>query len=321
MSFTITPAPGHERYERIAREGEPASKRRRRIPIAPYLYILPAIAVLVMWVYKPLVQTFQLSFYNWNLLPTAPKQAVGLDNYAYLLHDKDLGTALTNTGIYIAAFLICSVVLPLLIAVLSRRVHGRARTIYQAIIFVPFLVTPVATAATWDWLFSPYGGIIGSTIKVLFGTDIGNVFTGNPGALIAIIVIVSWQMLGFGVLVISAGLSGISSDYAEAASMDGAGGARIFRSITLPLLSPTIMFLVLMTILLSAQWTYPMIDILTQGGPANGTLNIYYLLYEVAFTSFDAGTAGAAGTLFFIVFGLIAVGLVRLSDKLSFYDN
>ena len=321
MSFTITPVPGHERYERLAREGETARKRRRRIPIAPYLYILPAIAVLGMWVYKPLVQTFQLSFYDWNLLPTAPKQAVGLDNYVNLLHDRDLGQALSNTGIYIGAFLVSAVVLPLLIAIISRRVHGRAKTIYQAIIFVPFLVTPVATAATWDWLFSPYGGVIGASIKKLFGVDIGNVFANNPSALIAIIVIVSWQMLGFGVLVISAGLAGISPDYAEAASMDGAGGFRIFRRITLPLLSPTIMFLVLMTILLSAQWTYPMIDILTQGGPVNGTLNIYYLLYEVAFTSFDAGTAGAAGTLFFIVFGLIAVVLVRLSDKLSFYDN
>lgn len=321
MSFTILASPGEERYERLAREGEPPSKRRRRIPVAPYLYILPAITVLGMWIYRPLVQTFQLSFYNWNLLPTAPKQPVGLDNYVSLLHNKDLGEALANTGIYIAAFLFCTVVLPLVIAVLSRRVHGRAKTIYQAIIFVPFLVTPVATAATWDWLFSPYGGIIGSSIKALFGADIGNVFTSNPGALIAITIIVSWQMLGFGVLVVSAGLSGISPDYAEAASMDGAGGARIFRTITLPLLSPTIMFLVLMTILLSAQWTYPMIDILTQGGPVNGTLNIYYLLYQVAFTSFDAGSAGAAGTLFFIVFGLIAVGLVRLSDKLSFYDN
>jgi multiple sugar transport system permease protein len=321
MSFTITPAPGHERYERVTPEGEHAPRRRSRISVAPYLYIVPAIAVLTMWVYRPLVQTFQLSFYNWNLLPTAPKQAVGLGNYIDLLHNKDLATALANTGIYIAAFLVSSVVVPLLVAVLSRRVHGRAKTIYQAIIFVPFLVTPVATAATWDWLFSPYGGVIGSSFKALFGTDLGNVFASNPGALIAIILIVSWQMLGFGVLVISAGLSGISPDYAEAASMDGAGGVRIFRTITLPLLSPTVMFLVLMTILLSAQWTYPMIDILTQGGPTNGTLNIYYLLYQVAFTSFDAGTAGAAGTLFFIVFGLIAVGLVTLSDKLSFYDN
>lgn len=321
MSFTITPAPGHESYDRATHEGEPVAKRRCRLPIAPYLYILPALAVLAMWIYRPLIQTFQLSFYNWNLLPTAPKQAVGFDNYLSLLHNKDLDTALVNTGIYVAAFLLFTVVLPLFIAMLSRRVHGRAKTIYQAIIFVPFLVTPVATAATWDWLFSPYGGIIGASIKTLFGADIGNVFTSNPSALFAIIVIVSWQMLGFGVLVISAGLAGINPDYAEAASMDGAGGARIFRRITLPLLSPTIMFLVLMTILLSAQWTYPMIDILTQGGPANGTLNIYYLLYQVAFTSFDAGTAGAAGTLFFIVFGLIAVGLVGLSDKLSFYDN
>ncbi|MFV0532124.1 MAG: carbohydrate ABC transporter permease [Cumulibacter sp.] len=322
MSFTITPAPGLDPLDLIARDGQPVNERRRgRIPLAPYLYVLPAIAMLVIWIYKPLVETIELSFYSWNLLPTAPKQPVGFDNYLALLHDKELGKALVNTGIYIATFLVCSVALPLLIAMLSRRVHGRAKTIYQALIFVPFLVTPVAAAATWNWLFSPYEGIIGETIEALFGADIGNIFQSSPGAMIAIMVIVSWQLLGFGVLVINAGLSGISPDYAEAAAMDGSGRGRIFRRITMPLLSPTIMFLVLMTILLSAQWTFPMIDILTQGGPVGSTNNIYYLLYESAFMSFDAGRAGAAGTLFFIVFGLIAVGLVKLSDRLSFYDN
>ncbi len=76
-----------------------------------------------------------------------------------------------------------------------------------------------------------------------------------------------------------------------------------------------------MTVLLAAQWSYPMIDILTQGGPVGSTTNVYYLLYELGFSNFDAGMSGAAGTLFFLVFGLIALGLVWLSEKVSFYDN
>lgn len=321
MSFTITPVPGQERYEQIAREGEAAVRRWRKPPIAPYLFILPATALLVFWIYRPLIETFQLSFYHWNLLPTAPKQSAGLSNYTALFHDRELGKAVINTILYIVAFLVCSVILPLVIALMSRRVSGRARTIYRALIFVPFLVTPVATSAVWRWLFDPYDGVIVIVLRKGFGIDIGSIFRSDHGALIAIIIIVGWQMLGFGVLVMTAGMAGISPDYAEAASVDGASNSMILWRITVPLLSPTILFLALMTILLSAQWTYPMIDVLTQGGPDNATTNIYYLLYEIAFNNFDAGMAGAAGTVFFLVFGAIAVLLVKLSDKLAFYDN
>ncbi|MFT4083656.1 MAG: sugar ABC transporter permease [Nocardioides sp.] len=314
MSFTITPAPGHDAHE-------PTATVRRKLTIAPYLYIVPAIALLIFWIYRPLVETFQLSFYHWNLLPTAAKQSAGLSNYGALFHDRELGRAVVNTILYVLAFLVCSVVLPLAIALMSRQVNGRARTIYQALIFVPLLVTPVATSAVWRWLFDPYDGIIVVVLRKGVGIDIGSVFRSDHGALIAIIIIVGWQMLGFGVLVMTAGMAGISPDYAEAASVDGAGAGRILWRITVPLLSPTILFLVLMTILLSAQWTYPMIDVLTQGGPNNATTNIYYLLYEIAFNNFDAGMAGAAGTVFFLVFGVIAVGLVRVADKLAFYDN
>ncbi|MBO1741246.1 carbohydrate ABC transporter permease [Leifsonia sp. TF02-11] len=307
-----SPAAGRHRPAR--------SGRRRRIPIAPYLYVLPAIALLGVWIYRPLVETFQLSFFSWNLLPTQPLTPVGLQNYASIVASPQLHNALVNTGVYIAAFLVFSVVLPIAIALISRTVGGRAKTVYQAIIFVPFLVTPVAAAAVWRWLLSDSGGAIPTVLRSA-GIDIGDVLRSPSGAIWAIIAIVGWQMLGFGVLVVSAGIAGINPDYAHAAAIDGAGGWTILRRITLPLLSPTIVFLVLMTILLSAQWTYPMIDILTQGGPSDSTTNVYYLLYQIGFQNFDAGTAGAAGTLFFIVFGLIALGLVALSDRLSFYDN
>src|SRR3546814_4697177 len=111
------------------------------------------------------------------------------------------------------------------------------------------------------------------------------------------------------------GLAGINPDYASAASLDGASEATITRKITLPLLSPTLVFLALMTILLGAQWAYPVIDILTQGGPSGASTNIYYLLYQFGFQNFDAGLSAAAGTPFFIGFGIIAVD--RKSTRLN----
>ncbi|MBK0419452.1 ABC transporter permease subunit [Leucobacter sp. CSA1] len=293
----------------------------RRFTLAPYLYVLPAVALLVVWTYAPLVQTVELSFVDWNLIPTQPKTPVGFENYATVLTLPELHQALWNTVLYILAFLVLSVALPVVFALISRRVAGRAKTIYQALIFVPFLVTPVATSAIWRWLFAPEGGTIPVVARTLFGVEMGNVLREPGSSMIAVIVIVGWQMLGFGVLVVAAGLSGISPDYAHAAGVDGASERQVTWRITLPLLSPSLVFLSLMTILLSAQWTFPIIDLVTQGGPSGSSTNIYHLLYEFAFRNFDAGVSAAAGTLFFIAFGLVALVFVELSERLSFHDN
>lgn len=298
----------------------PAVSRRRGRKLIPYLYLLPAVSLLILWTYKPLIETFQLSFYDWNMIPTSPKTPVGLDNYAEVVTLPELHQAVANTLIYISAFFVVTLVLPVMIALLSTRVSGRAKTFYQALIFVPFLVTPVASSAVWRWLFNPEDGMI-ARIAATMGHEMGDVFRSPSMALWGVVVIAGWQLLGFGVLVVAAGMAGINPDYAHAAALDGAKPGYITRTIVLPLLSPTLVFLGLMTILLSAQWTYPVIDILTQGGPAGSSNNIYFLLYELGFRNFDAGLSAAAGTLFFLVFGIIAVVFVRISERLSFYDN
>jgi multiple sugar transport system permease protein len=298
----------------------PARRRVRWSALTPFLYLLPAVVLLVVWVYAPLVQTFGLSFVDWNLIPTSPKTFVGFDNYATVLTLPELQQAVGNTVLYILAFMLFSLVLPVVIALLSRGIQGKAKTFYQALIFVPFLITPVATSAVWRWLFDENGGTI-PRIAATLGWDMGNVFRDPALVMGAVIVIVGWQLLGFGVLVVSAGLAGISPDYAAAASLDGASARQIVWRITLPLLSPSLVFLALMTILLSAQWTYPIIDILTQGGPGGASTNIYYLLYQFGFRNFDAGLSAAAGVLFFLAFGLVAMLFVEISERLSFHDN
>ena len=275
--------------------------------------------LLIVWTYSPLVQTFALSLLDWNLLPTSPQTFVGTDNYLEVMQLPEMRTALGNTVVYIFAFFVFSLVLPILIALMARQVHGRMRTVYQALIFVPFLITPVATSAVWRWLFAEQGAI--ATVLSGAGIEMPNVFRDESLAIWAVVVIVGWQLLGFGVLVVAAGFAGINPDYAHAASLDGAGLGTITRRITLPLLSPTIVFLALLTILLAAQWTYPVIDILTQGGPTNSTTNIYYLLYQLGFLNFDVGISAAAGVMFFIGFGVIAVIVIELQERLSFYDN
>ena len=206
----------------------PSRAGRVRRGLAPYLYLLPAVVLLIVWIYKPLGETIGLSFYKWNMVPTSPKVPVGMDNYVRVLSLPELHQALRNTIVYVLAFMVFSLLLPMVVALLSNRVAGRWKTLYQALIFVPFLITPVAGSAIWRWLFNPEGGTI-PRVAATLGFELGNVFR-EPGlAMLGVVLIVGWQMLGFGVLVISAGLAGINPDYASAAALDGASQATITR--------------------------------------------------------------------------------------------
>jgi multiple sugar transport system permease protein len=284
--------------------------------LPPYLYLAPALTLLVIWTYRPLVQTAQLSFYSWNLLPTQPMVPAGLDNYRRLVELPELGQSVSRTLFVIAGLLPFTIGIPVLVGLLSRQIRGRARGVYQAMVFAPMLVAPVAGAAVWRWLLDPGAGAVNRAL----GTSanwLHEIATAQP----AVIVITGWHLVGFAVLVVSAGLANINGDYAEAAQLDGASRWQVTRWITLPLLSPTLVFLTLMTVLLSAQWTFPLIDTLTQGGPAEATTNVYYLLWDYSFHDYNAGLGAAAGILLFVGFGIVAAGLVWLSERLTFHDD
>jgi multiple sugar transport system permease protein len=320
---SVPTAPGRrvDHPEATTTVASPASRRtprRRRIGRAalPYLYLLPAIAMLVVWTYRPLAQAVQLSFHSWNLLPTSEMVGVGGENYRRLADVPAVGDSLVRTGTMILGLLPFSVIVPVVVAFAARGVAGRMRGVYQGIIFAPFLVAPVASAAAWRWLAEPQAGVINRTL----GLEV-NWINDTRTAQLAIIVITGWHVIGFAVLVVVAGVANISPDYDEAARVDGATRGQIDRWITLPLLSPSLVLLTLLTVLLSAQWTFPLIDTLTQGGPSASTTNIYYLLWEYGFQTFDAGMSAAVGVVAFVLFGVLAAGLMRLSEKVTFHDD
>lgn len=295
-----------------------ASRRRSRLGknIAPYLYLAPALILLGVWTYRPLLQAVQLSTVSWNLLPDSPMESVGVANYQQLFELPALGDAVWLTVALIAGLLPFTVVVPVIVGFAIRGVSVRSSKIYQGLIFSPFLVAPVAGAAVWRWVLDPGAGIVNR----ILGVDRNWIYDENTAQL-AIIVITGWHLIGFAVLVVAAGLANISSDYDEAAQLDGASRLQIRLRITLPLLSPTLVFLTLMTILLSAQWSFPLIDTLTQGGPSGATTNIYYLLWDYGFHSFNAGLSAAAGIVLFLGFGVVAGFLVWFSERITFDDN
>lgn len=289
--------------------------------IQPYLYLLPGILATAVWVYWPLIGTLRLSFFRWNLLPTRPMEWRGLANYARILTLPEMRAALGNTAIYIVGLLPFSVILPAAIAIGVAGIKGRARTAYRAIIFAPVLVAPVVVSIVWRWILHPTHGISNVWLRALIGGEGINWFRDPRLAIWAIIGIAGWKFLGFSVLLFSAGLSNISKDYYDAALVDGAGALQTVWYVTLPLLSPTIAFMMFMTVLLGANWVFPMINVLTQGGPLSSTTNIFYLLWELGFRSFNIGLSSAAAIVFFVLYLVIAFLLFRLSDRYSFFDS
>jgi multiple sugar transport system permease protein len=289
------------------------SPHRLRAPlfgwVAPLLFLAPAFGTLALWVYWPLIETFRLSFYEWNLLPTVDPVFVGWDNYRNLLALAEMRTAAWNTVIYTFGLLPLTVALPLLIALATREAVGRAGAVYRALIFVPMIIAPVVVAVIWRWLLNPDHGIVN---KLLTAVGLPAVrFLQDPDTAIwAIIFITGWKLMGFSALLFSAAMTGIDRSLIEAARIDGASEGQISRKIIIPLVTPTLLFLSMLTVLHGAQWSFVYINVLTQGGPRQSTTNLYYLLWEYGFSSFAIGWSTAAGVLLFAAFSLFAaIGL------------
>ncbi len=303
-----------------------ASVRERVLPaltsLKPYLFLLPAILLIGFWSYKPLAETLRYSFYKWGMVPGTTPEYVGLKNFLRLFGNKDFWPSLRNTGFYLVGMLPFSVIIPLLLAVATENTSGRARRIYRGLLFVPMMIAPVAVTTIFQWLLHPGNGIINYVLKGIGLTrDYIAFFSDAQFARWAILFISGWKMIGFSTLMFSAALTGIDTQYYDAGKLDGAGRIRQFFDLTIPLVSPTIMLMIMMSILFSSQWTFAYIDVLTRGGPFSTTTNVYYLMYKFGFSDMNVGLSAAASVLFFFLFGGMAILLQALSKRLSFYDR
>jgi multiple sugar transport system permease protein len=299
----------------------PRVYRRVGSAIAPYLYLAPVLAGFGIWVYRPLIQTVQYSFVEWNLVPTTPKVNVGWANYRTLLSLPAFWQSLGTTGIFIAGMILFGVLIPLGIGGLTQQIGRRAQRTYRAILFMPVLVSPLVAATIWSFLLAPNGGLINQTAGWVGVSPLNWLFDPTP-ARISIVLITGWKVLGVSVLIVAAGLATINTEYYEAAAIDGASRWRVFRAVTLPLLSPSLLFLFVTAVLVAeAQVIFPLLVGLTQGGPSNATTDVYYLLYTYGFSSFNVGLAAAGAVIFFFLFAAVAIACVALLDRISFYDD
>lgn len=309
--------------------GKPSIARNRSLngaklwrKLKPYLYLLPALLLLGIWMYRPLLNTFYLAFHKWGMVPGTTPEFVGFDNFARLMENKSFIGSIGNTLFYTAGLLPFSILIPLLLASVTHRMEGPMKNVYRALFFVPMILAPVSVSAIWRWLFHPSNGLVNDVLLRIGAISQPIAYFSDPSfAKWLILFITGWKMVGFSTIMFSAALTGINREYYEAAAIDGAGSLKQFYRLTVPLLSPMILFMLTMSILFSSQWTFAYIDILTTGGPYGTSTNVYYEMYKYAFSNLNAGFSAAAALLFFIVFGVISLTLNQLSRRYSFYDN
>jgi sn-glycerol 3-phosphate transport system permease protein len=275
-------------------------RRVRRETVLGYALVLPSLVVFVLFYIYPVVYSFYLSFYQWDMM--MPMRFVGSRNYAQLLGDAEFREVLGNTLQYAVGVVLVAMGVGLVLALMLNR-RTRLSSTLQACIFTSYIVSWVAVSLLWIWMLDPQYGLVnylGRSLGVPPQDWLGN----HRLALWSLVGVTVWKIVGYPMVIYLAGLQNISQDYFEAASLDGAGAWQRFRYITWPLLTPTTVFLFI-TLSIAAFQAFDIVNIMTQGGPVHSTSIYVYYIYEQAFHYFRLGRASAAVIICFLLILLL----------------
>lgn len=287
-------------------------QKRRRWNLTPYLFLLPALLILGGVILYPIYNAFQLSFYRYQLnMPALGIKFVGLENYGYIFQDKELRDSVAWTLQFAASVVVAELIIGMIFAlVLNSQVLGRLREPLRAIFLVPIMLSGVVSGLLWRLLFDPEYGPINHLMSSI---GVGMVHWGSEIATARLMVIITdiWLATPFCMLVLLAGMQGISYDLTEAAAIDGASTLQTFLRVTLPLLKYPIM-VVLVTRAMDAIRAFDMIYTLTGGGPGASTSTVMYYNYRYAFAYFQMGRASAMSIAFALVIFVFSFLMMRL---------
>jgi multiple sugar transport system permease protein len=306
---------------------------------SPYLYVLPAALILIAFRLVPILLSFIISFFRWSI--RGPEEFIGLQNYTQLLHDPEFWQSLTNT-FYLVIFVVpITLILSLLFAVLLNRTlkfTGIFRTSY----FIPTVTSLVAISIVWKLIFGPHNGLM-NHILGFFGihglgwlSESSGIFTllfnalgikipaflGGPSlALFAIIIVCIWRSLGYNTIIYLAGLQNIPEVYYEAAEIDGASKIKQFFKITIPLISPTTYYVLIMTTITTFQ-VFSQVYLMTGppiGGPLGTTKVIVYYIFDKGFgETQNLSYASAIALVLFIIIISLTMFQKRLEKKVQY---
>jgi len=281
---------------------------RRQEALAAYALLAPYLAAFIGFMVAPSAYGLYLSFTDFRLGAVHPRWT-GLDNFAYVLTDPLFRTTVGNTVVFVLESTPALIVVPLALAVaLNQRLPARA--FFRGAFFLPFTLSVSIVSICWWWLLDPNFGAVYFYLKEL-GLHAAPWISSPHLAMAAVVLATVWWTAGYNMVLFLAGLQDIPLHLYEAARIDGAGGWRLFRSVTLPLLRPTMLFVIVIQLIASFQ-VFGQVYVMTSGGPGNATRTVIQYVYETAFVQLQLSEGAAAAWVLFLIILVFSLAQFKL---------
>lgn len=281
-----------------------------------YLFLAPSYLLLIGFLIIPMIAAVLLSFTQWDLL--TPPQWIGFQNFTELFRDKNFYHSLGNTLYFIVGYLPVVYLLGLT-AALALNTKFKGSGWIRAAYFLPVITSWVVVALLWKWILNPQGGLVNSALASIGITGPGW-WTSTSWAMPSVILASAWKDLGYVMLILLAGLQAIPPEYREAAAIDGASNWKILTKITLPLLTPSSFFVIVISLINNFQ-VFDQFWIMTKGGPEGSTTVILQNIVSNSFNYGQMGYASAMSMVLFIIILSITLVQLRLQKRWVHYDS
>lgn len=291
------------------------SRSRQRTTLLAYTFLLPSLIGLFAFLLMPILAVALISLFNWSLVGGA--HFIGLKNYVTIFQSSDVRHSLLVTTYYVLLNIPAQTILALLLALLMNK-KFRGIGFFRTLYVIPWMATPVAMGIVWQWIFDPQSGSL-NTFLGLFGLHGIAWLSSLQLAMPSVAAVNIWQYTGYNMLFFLAGLQSIPAELYEAGGIDGVSPFQSFFRITLPLLSPTLFF-VLVTDIIGSFQVFDTVFVMTQGGPGQSTDTLNFEIYRQAFSFFHAGYAAALSMVLFGIILLVTLVQALYFRKRTIYD-
>ncbi|GCE45267.1 multiple sugar transport system permease protein [Thermosporothrix hazakensis] len=291
------------------------SQKEKKEVFWGYTFILPQLLGMLVFSIFPLISVFVLSLTQWDGLGDI--HFVGFQNFIDQFTGEDLRIALARTVYYTVLTVPIGLFIALMLSLALNNVRGKS--FYRLLYFMPYVTGSVAVGVIWSWLLNSDLGLINNLLKGWFHIDGIGWLTDSRYVIPSLAMVGIWQGLGFNIVLFLAGLQGIPQTYFEAARIDGANRFQTFWRVTLPLLTPTIFFTTVISVINSFQ-VFDLTFILTDGGPGKDSYTMVYHIYNLGFKSSQYGSASAVAVILFLILMVLTLIQFRLQRRWVHYE-
>ena len=283
------------------------------------LYLLPAGLLFLVFFYWPLLQNAYLSLFSWNMVSPNMK-FVGAENFSVIFASPELWKILLNTVLFVVIMLVLNFVLPYLYSFILGHVVTRWSSFYRSALFLPSTLSLAVASILFLWIYNPLAGPL-QIILSWFSLESPRWFKEDYLVIFAICTIIGWKVFGYNMIVMLAAMVAVPKELIEAAKLENASNWTIFRKIILPMTSSTAIYVFTITVVFGLQYVLVPVNMLTQGGPDQGSSNLVYIIYQYAFTFFQTGRSAAYAVITMVCYLLFLFVKNKYLEKKVYYEN